>query len=187
MSDKYLYIILARAGSVRLPKKNIKKFCGKPLICWTISQAIRLAKQDKVLVSTDDEEIKKIVKKNKKIYLHHRKKKLSSDTASSIDVIRNILNDFKEEENIILLQPTSPLRQDSDIEKAKSLIKSGKEAVMSQSSFQYTGNKINCNQSFRYYKSMYKKNKKIFIPISAISKGLVLLDISKLFIFIGFI
>ena len=59
MEKKLLYIITARGGSKRLPNKNIKLFCKKPLLHWTIIQALRLAKSNDVVLSTEDLQIKK--------------------------------------------------------------------------------------------------------------------------------
>ena len=60
--SKTIAIIPARSGSKRLPKKNIKDFGGKPLICWTIEAAITSHNIDDVVVSTDDTDIIKLVK-----------------------------------------------------------------------------------------------------------------------------
>ena len=87
----FIFIITARAGSVRLPNKNIKLFCGKPLICWTILQALRVSKNGKVVVTTDDEKILRLSKKYKELFLIKRPKGLSKSNSSSIDVIRHVL------------------------------------------------------------------------------------------------
>ena len=57
-----LCVIPARGGSKRIPKKNIKNFCGKPIIAWSIEQAIKSKCFDKIIVSTDDKDIAKIAK-----------------------------------------------------------------------------------------------------------------------------
>ncbi len=58
MKDQLTFLILARGGSKRLKNKNIKKFFGKPLLHWTIVQAVRVAKKNKVILSTEDNKIK---------------------------------------------------------------------------------------------------------------------------------
>jgi len=60
---KNLCVIPARGGSKRIPKKNIKEFCGKPLIAYSIETALKSNLFEKVIVSTDDDEISKISKK----------------------------------------------------------------------------------------------------------------------------
>ena len=55
--DRKLAIITARGGSKRIPRKNIKEFCGKPIIAYSIQAALRAGVFDTVMVSTDDEEI----------------------------------------------------------------------------------------------------------------------------------
>ena len=59
-----LAIITARGGSKRIPKKNIKEFCGKPIIAYSIEAAKESGVFDEVMVSTDSEEIKTIAEKN---------------------------------------------------------------------------------------------------------------------------
>ena len=168
MKNNFLFIITARAGSKRLPKKNTKIFNGKPLILWTISQALRFSDKNKVVLTTDDTEAIKIAKKYKSIEIVIRPKHLSHSSSSSIDVIKHVLKIFKEPENFILLQPTSPLRNDLDIKKAMLLINKGKKAVMSQSEVQYDSSKINLNNSLAYYKPLSSKSEKIFAPNGAV-------------------
>ena len=123
MKNNFLFIITARAGSKRLPKKNTKIFNGKPLIIWTILQALRFSDKHKIVLTTDDTEVIKIAQKYKSIKLIMRPKHLSRPSSSSIDVIKHVLKLLKEQKNFILLQPTSPLRKDIDIKKAILYIK----------------------------------------------------------------
>ena len=60
MRGKRIAIITARGGSKRIPRKNIKEFCGKPIIAYSIDAALKSQIFDEVMVSTDDEEIKEI-------------------------------------------------------------------------------------------------------------------------------
>ena len=62
-TEKFVAIIPARGESKRIPKKNIKNFCSKPLIAWTILGALKSKYLDRVIVSTDDKEITKIAKR----------------------------------------------------------------------------------------------------------------------------
>lgn len=119
--EKFLAIIPARKGSKRLPNKNILELGGKPLIAWTIEAAVQ-AQTDKVIVSTDSREIAKISEKYGAEVPFIRPGNLSTDTASSVDVVLHTLDFFKNKgilfEYIVLLQPTSPLRTAIDIDKA---------------------------------------------------------------------
>ena len=63
MNQKSLAIITARGGSKRIPRKNIKDFCGKPIMAYSIEAALEAGCFDTVMVSTDDEEIAQIAKK----------------------------------------------------------------------------------------------------------------------------
>lgn len=127
---KILGLIPARSGSKGLPQKNILPLLGKPLIAWTIEQALASKYLDKVIVSTDNEEIAEIAKKYGAKVPFMRPKELASDDAKSIDVITHAIdwfevnNDFNE--LVMLLQPTSPLRTSGDIESAIELLFSRK-------------------------------------------------------------
>ena len=168
MKNNFLFIITARAGSERLKKKNTKIFKGKPLILWTILQALRFSDKHKIVITTDDAEVIKIAQKYQSISIIMRPKHLSRPSSSSIQVVKHVLKIFKEPENFILLQPTSPLRKDIDIKKAIMYINKGKKAVMSQSEVQYDSNKINLNKSLNYFKPISSKSKKIFAPNGAV-------------------
>lgn len=114
-------LIPARGGSKRLPGKNIKLLCGKPLIAWTIETAKASTYIDSVIVSTDDIEIKEISEKFGAEVPFIRPDYLSHDTASSFDVIKHAiecLNIDKSKHLIVLLQPTSPLRTVAELNQA---------------------------------------------------------------------
>lgn len=125
---KVLAIIPARGGSKELPGKNIKELCGKPLIAWTIEQAKSCSDIDRVIVSTDDENIAKVAKKYGAEVPFMRPAELANDTASTINVIFHAIDWFKKHEDyrpeyILLLQPTSPLREVEDIRAAIQTLK----------------------------------------------------------------
>ena len=123
-----LGLIPARGGSKGLPRKNIKPLLGKPLIAWTIEQALASKYLDRVVVSTDDKEIAEISKKYGAEVPFMRPKELAKDNAKGIDVVLHAIDWLKENDNrkqydlIILLQPTSPLRTTEDIDKAIELL-----------------------------------------------------------------
>ena len=123
MLDKYnvTALIPARGGSKRLPRKNVKLLHGKPLIAWSIEVAKASKYIDRVIVSTDDEEIKKISEQYEAEVPFLRPEHLSNDHASSFDVIKHTINSLqldRSNELIVLLQPTSPLRLVSEIDTA---------------------------------------------------------------------
>ncbi|RLA82620.1 MAG: pseudaminic acid cytidylyltransferase [Epsilonproteobacteria bacterium] len=90
-------IIPARGGSKRIPKKNIKLFHGKPLIAYSIETALKSKLFDKVIVSTDDEEIAKIAKLYGAEVPFIRPKELSDDFTGTAAVIKHTLAFFKEQ------------------------------------------------------------------------------------------
>ena len=116
---KSIAIIPARSGSKGLKDKNIKDLCGKPLIAYTIEAAINSKMFDIVMVSTDSEKYAEISRKYGAEIPFLRSSATSSDTASSWDVVREVLERYKDLgqvfDNIMLLQPTSPLRTAKDI------------------------------------------------------------------------
>ncbi len=115
-------IIPARGGSKGLPGKNIKSLIGKPLIVWTIEQALQSKCLSKVIVNTDDTEIAAIAGQAGAEVPFIRPKKLAGDTASIMDVIFHTIDFFKDKkiffDYIALLEPTSPLRKADDIDEA---------------------------------------------------------------------
>ena len=118
-----LAIIPARGGSKGLPGKNIKELCGKPLVAWSIEQAKACSSINRVVMSTDDDQIAEVAKKYGAEVPFMRPAELASDTASTIDVIFHALDWLEKYEDyqpayILLLQPTSPLRTAEDIEGA---------------------------------------------------------------------
>lgn len=119
-NKKVLAVIPARGGSKGLPGKNILNFCGKPLIAWSIEQALQTPEIDKVIVSTDSQEIAEIAKSFGATVPFLRPDFLASDTASSIDVLlhaADFLNQNAGEnyDYLVCLEPTSPLREVKDI------------------------------------------------------------------------
>ena len=116
---KSLIVIPARGGSKGLPGKNIKKLAGKPLICYSIDIARQVADDEDICVSTDSAEIIEVVENYGLKVPFVRPTELSTDESTTNDVLRHALqfykNNGKEYENIILLQPTSPLRTKEDI------------------------------------------------------------------------
>jgi len=125
---KILAIIPARAGSKRLPGKNSKVLCGKPLVQWTIEAALKCSSISKVIVSTDCENIAEIAKKCGVPVPFLRPKEIAGDTATAIDVVKHTVSYLnKQAENydyIVWLQPTSPLRSSDNIIEALNVVES---------------------------------------------------------------
>lgn len=130
INDKrVLALVPARAGSKGLLGKNIRRMCGKPLVGWSIEQGWGSRYVDKVLVSTDSEEIASVAREFGASVPFLRPQELASDTACSIDVIFHAI-DFLERQGerydyLVLLEPTSPLREVSDIDGAIELCAQG--------------------------------------------------------------
>jgi CMP-N,N'-diacetyllegionaminic acid synthase len=120
--EKVLAIIPARGGSKRLLRKNVLPLAGKPLIAWTIKAALDSDIFDEVMVNTDDLEIAETAKLFGAKIPFMRPEELASDTASSIDVIKHTLLWYQKKgidfTDVVLLQPTSPLRTSADINTA---------------------------------------------------------------------
>jgi CMP-N,N'-diacetyllegionaminic acid synthase len=116
---RIIAVITARGGSKRLPGKNIKLLAGKPLIAWTIDTALKSKEVDRVIVSTEDINIAEIAKSYGAEVPFLRPSELAEDNTLSIDVIIHVIKELglNEDDYILLLQPTSPLRGIEDIKK----------------------------------------------------------------------
>lgn len=122
-----LAIIPARGGSKGVPRKNVRDLCGKPLLAYTIEAALDSEVFEKVIVSTDDQEIANIAVRFGAEVPFIRPEILSSDEVSSDDVIQQAIEYYEQEEafydEICKLQPTSPLRRADHIRYAYELFK----------------------------------------------------------------
>ena len=110
-----LAVIPARGGSKGIPRKNIKELCGKPLIAWTIEAAKNISKIDRLILSTDDEEIAAIGRKLGVDVPFLRPQELAADDTPAILTALQILELLPEFDELLWLQPTSPLRTVEDI------------------------------------------------------------------------
>ena len=116
--NKIIAIIPARGGSKGLPRKNIRLLNGKPLIAWTIEAAHRSRYIDRVILSSEDDEIIAIAKAYNCDVPFKRNSNLATDDTSSIAVVIDALNKCPGYGLVVLLQPTSPLRTTEDIDQA---------------------------------------------------------------------
>lgn len=128
-------VIPARGGSQRLPRKNVKNLAGKPLISWTIDAALNSRSLDSVVVSSDDEEILSEAAKYP-VQVLKRPDHLATATATTFETLLHCVDapSFQSQtaQQILLLQPTSPLRTSEDIDRAIALKKeSGASSVIS--------------------------------------------------------
>lgn len=113
-------IILARGKSQGIHRKNLVNFCGKPILFWSIKQALNVKQISNVWVSSDDSEILNFSKKNGAKTIS-RPKNISTNTSTSesgyLHTIREIEKQGEKIDLVVALQPTSPIRESSDIEK----------------------------------------------------------------------
>lgn len=118
-SGRTIATVCARGGSRGLPGKNIRMFAGRPLISYTIAQALACAEIDGVYVSTDDARIAEVARSAGAIVPYLRPAELATDHAGKLPVIEHLVA-FLEAQGesiarIVDLQPTSPLRETADI------------------------------------------------------------------------
>jgi len=133
---KILAIITARGGSKRIPKKNIKEFCGKPIIAYSIRAAIESEAFDEVMVSTDSEEIAAIAKEYGACVPFMRSKEASNDFATTADVILEVINEYEKQgivfDYVACIYPTAPFVTAKKLSEAKALIEKEKaDALLS--------------------------------------------------------
>ena len=128
---KIIPVIPARGGSKRHPRKNVLDLNGKPLIAYSIEAGLDSSYIDKVVVTSDNDEILTISKKYGAITIN-RPNELASDTATTFDAIKHAVDNYEKYDYIVLLQPTSPLRGRDHIDKAIELLESkNADAVVS--------------------------------------------------------
>ena len=127
-----LALIPARGGSKGIPRKNIRPFCGKPLLQWSIDVALSSPSVDRLVVSTDDPEIAEVARAGGAEVPFLRPPELAADTTPGIAPVLHALQLFPEVSEVLLLQPTSPLRHVDDVEAIVSLHRqAGHDAVVS--------------------------------------------------------
>ena len=140
--SKSIAIITARGGSKRIPKKNIRDFCGKPIISYAIEAAVTSGLYDTVMVSTDSEEIADIAKKYGAEVPFMRSEKTSDDFATTADVLLEVLEKYRdlgqEFDDMTCIYPTAPFVTVEKLTKAMNLLKEKKaKQVMPVTAFSY--------------------------------------------------
>ena len=124
-------IIPARGGSKGAPKKNIRNFCGKPLIAWAIETALKSPLISRTIVSTDDPKIAKVAKKYGAEVPFSRPKELATSTIGIEPTLRHayewlLQNEGYKADGLVLLMATNPLRQPFHIDEAIKIFKNKK-------------------------------------------------------------
>lgn len=127
--SQMLGLIPARGGSKRIPRKNLALLSGKPLLAWTIKSGLESEQVDRLVVSTEDDEIARVAEEWGAEVPFRRPVDLAQDTTSASEVLLHALNWFDEHEGFrpryaLLLQPTSPFRSAEDIDGAFRLAES---------------------------------------------------------------
>lgn len=166
MGEK-IAIITARGGSKRIPKKNIKNFCGKPIIAYSIEAAVESGLFSEVMVSTDSEEIAEIAKQYGAKVPFMRSERNAGDFATTSDVIMEVIEEYrkrgKEFDYICCIYPTAPfvtpeiLKDAMDIMEEKNPVE-----VMPVVQFSYPPQRcfvIDENQNMRYKYEEYIKSR----------------------------
>ena len=179
MKNKIIAIIPARSGSKGIPRKNIRLLAGKPLIGYSI-EATLTSKIDIVIVSTEDEEIAEISRKYGAEVID-RPEELARNETPTIDVIFHVLEILKmknyKPDIVVLVQPTSPLRNAEDIGNAINLfLDSDCESVVSVCevehppywSFRIDGGFLKSLFDKRYLRMRRQDLEKVYIPNGAI-------------------
>jgi CMP-N,N'-diacetyllegionaminic acid synthase len=122
LSLKYLAVIPARSGSKGIPQKNIRLINGKPMIAWSIEHALSAPEIERVIVSTDSQEIAEVAIQYGAEIPFLRPNHLSQDSSSTESVLLHALDWFNKEniivDSLVLLQPTSPVRSRGSLSKA---------------------------------------------------------------------
>ncbi|MGN0388680.1 MAG: pseudaminic acid cytidylyltransferase [Suilimivivens sp.] len=140
MDGKKLAIITARGGSKRIPRKNIKEFCGKPILCYSIEAAFASQAFDEVMVSTDDAEIAEIARSAGASVPFFRSAEMSGDYASTDDVIMEVLKEYEKRgfffEAFCCIYPTAPFLTGKRLKDAMDLLETA-DSVMPVVPFSY--------------------------------------------------
>lgn len=138
--SRNLAIITARGGSKRIPRKNIKEFCGKPILHYSIQAALDAGIFDEVMVSTDDEEIAEIAKAAGAKVPFFRSEQTANDFASTDDVIMEVISEYqKRGENFdafCCIYPTAPFLTGQRLKEAMALLDTA-DSVMPIVPFSY--------------------------------------------------
>lgn len=133
MSNEKIAIITARGGSKRIPQKNVKAFCGKPILAYSIQAAIESGLFDEVMVSTDSSEIAEIAKAYGAKVPFMRSEQTAGDFATTDDVLREVFEEYKKRNQefalAVCIYPTAPFVTAAKLQQAVELMQDGVDAV----------------------------------------------------------
>lgn len=134
-------IITARGGSKRIPRKNVREFCGRPIIAYSIEAALESELFDEVMVSTDDEDIAEIAKGCGAEIPFMRSAETSDDFADTADVIGEVLREYTARcryfETFCCIYPTAPFVTAAKLRESGALLSGGAEAVVPVTPFSF--------------------------------------------------
>ena len=135
-------IITARGGSKRIPRKNIKEFCGKPIIAYSIDAAMQSGVFDEIMVSTDDEEIRDIALQYGAKVPFMRSEKTSNDYATTQDVLLEVLEEYQKRgqgfDYVCCIYPTAPFITAEKLQRSlKKLIETDADTVLPVVAFSF--------------------------------------------------
>lgn len=210
VTKKILAVIPARGGSKGIPRKNVIDVCGQPLIAYSIEQGKKLLQENiinELIVSTDNEEIAEVSGKFGARVPFLRPEAISADNSKTIDVIQHALhwfsvNEDKQFDAVLLLQPTSPLRSVEETKRAISIFNGGtSQSLISVYKEEYindlvmykfkdvSGNQgypLNANHNKGVRRQdhgfVYVRNGSIYISsVELLNKGLIISDEPLLF------
>jgi N-acylneuraminate cytidylyltransferase len=155
---KIIAFIPVRGGSKSIPMKNIKLFCGKPLVYWNISALQKLDKVDEIIVATDSEEIKKAVNSFNfdKVKVYNRTAENATDTASTESVMLEYINhaNLDKDDIFMLVQATSPLTETKHFDEALTIYLKGQYDSMLTCvrSYRFLWNEDGTSKNYNYEK-----------------------------------
>lgn len=128
-NSKILAIIPARGGSKRVPGKNKKLLAGKPLITYVIEATLQSSVIDRIVVSSDDEDVLRIAQSYDKVLAIKRPAEISGDEAPAITYVQHTLNALQDLfDTVVIIQPSSPLTTAEDIDSTIDLLQNHSEA-----------------------------------------------------------
>lgn len=173
-----LYLIPARGGSKGIPKKNIKKLGGKPLIYYAIDAVKTIDPNADICVSSDSEDIIEVVEQYPLAVPFKRPAKLATDKAGSFGVLKHAISFFEKKgkiyDTLVLLQPTSPFRKSKHIKSALELFSLDLDMVVSV-----------CAAEGNPYYSLFEENDNGFLSLSKTSNFTRRQDIPKVYEYNG--
>lgn len=128
-------VITARGGSKRIPHKNIKPFCGKPILAYSIEAAIQSGVFDEVMISTEDDEIAEIAQSYGAAFPFRRSEKTAGDHAMTIDVMTEVVESYQKKgihpEMVCCIYPTAPFVTAEKLQRAYgAFMESGAQALI---------------------------------------------------------